>query len=98
MQPETYETHEIQKSIPIAEKVCIPDATNIEIYIIAENVIIDSSSSPETETENEIQIEIEDENTCNGIFSDDLFKYLIIGFVTLLLSSFVFVVIDRERK
>ena len=96
MQPETYETHEIQKSIPIAEKVCIPDATNIEIYIIAENVIIDSSSSPENETENEIQIE--DENTCNGIFSDDLFKYLIIGFVTLLLSSFVFVVIDRERK
>ncbi len=96
MQPETYETHEIQKSIPIAEKVCIPDATNIEIYIIAENVIIDSSSSPENEIETEIQIE--DENTCNGIFSDDLFKYLIIGFVTLLLSSFVFVVIDRERK
>ncbi len=96
MQPETYETHEIQKSIPVAEKVCIPDATNIEIYIIAENIIIDSSSSPENEIETEIQIE--DENTCNGIFSDDLFKYLIIGFVTLLLSSFVFVVIDRERK
>ena len=85
--------NETQKSIPIAEKVCIPDATNIEIYIIAENIIIESSS-PENETE----IQIEDENTCNGIFSDDLFKYLMIGFVTLLLSSFVFVVIDRERK
>ncbi len=96
MQAKTHEIHETQKSIPVAEKVCIPNATNIEIYIIAENVIIDSSSSPENEIETEIQIE--DENTCNGIFSDDLFKYLIIGFVTLLLSSFVFVVIDRERK
>ena len=80
--------------VPVADQVAIPIADRGDVYVVADEVDVET----QTENRDELLRRVNKEHLCCNACDDDLFRYLITGMVVFLTAILLFLMVAEKKN